>query len=218
MGKQIPNKQIGKTKFLAVDFEGEWLKSFGRPELSGSWLVYGGSGSGKTTFMLQIAKYLTKFSKGAYDSIEQGLTLSFQKAWERTNMIEVGNRFTLIEKESTKKDIWNRMSKRNSPNILIIDSVNYMLGFGQKDYMNLLNNFPNKLFIFVAHEKAKRPMGMIANFIRYNSDIKIHVEGYKAFITTRFEDSEKGEGGEPYVIWKEGAEKYWCEPHGQYGE
>lgn len=210
MGKQIPNRQIGRTKFNAVDFEGEWLKSFGRPELSGSWLVYGGSGSGKTTFMLQLAKYLTKFSRVAYDSIEQGLTLSFQKAWERTNMIEVGNRFTLIEKESTKKDIWDRMSKRNSPNILIIDSVNYMQGFGQKDYMNLLNNFPNKLFIFVAHEKAKRPMGMIANFIRYNSDIKIHVEGYKAFITTRFEDREKGEGGEPYTIWEQGARDYWA--------
>ena len=126
MGKQIPNRQIGKTKFKAVDFEGEWLRRFGRPELSGSWLVYGGSGSGKTTFMLQLAKYLTNFSKVAYDSIEQGLTLSFQRAWERTNMIEAGNKFTLIEKENTKKEIWDRMAKRNSPNVLIIDSVNYM--------------------------------------------------------------------------------------------
>ena len=135
MGKQIPNKQIGKTKFQSVDFEGEWLRSFGRPELRGSWLVYGGSGSGKTTFMLQLAKYLTKFSRVAYDSIEQGLTLSFQKAWERTNMIEVGNRFTLIEKESTKKEIWDRMAKRNSPNIIIIDSVNYMQDMNKKEYI-----------------------------------------------------------------------------------
>lgn len=210
MGKQIPNKQIGKTKFKAMEFEGDWLRSFGRPELSGSWLVYGGSGSGKTTFMLQLAKYLTNFSRVAYDSIEQGLTLSFQKAWERTNMIEVGNRFTLIEKESTKKEIWDRMAKRNSPNVLIIDSVNYMQDLNKKEYINLLSNFPNKLFIFVAHEKNKQPMGMLANFIRYNSDIKIHVEGYKAFITTRFEDSERGEGGEPYTIWEQGARDYWA--------
>lgn len=210
MGKQIPNKQIGKTKFKAVEFEGDWLRSFGRPELSGSWLVYGGSGSGKTTFMLQLAKYLTNFSRVAYDSIEQGLTLSFQKAWERTNMIEVGNRFTLIEKESTKKEIWDRMAKRNSPNVLIIDSVNYMQDLNKKEYINLLSNFPNKLFIFVAHEKNKQPMGMLANFIRYNSDIKIHVEGYKAFITTRFEDREKDEGGIPYTIWEQGARDYWA--------
>lgn len=210
MGKQIPNRQIGKTKFKAVDFEGEWLRSFGRPELSGSWLVYGGSGSGKTTFMLQLAKYLSKFDKVAYDSLEQGLSFSFQKAWERVKMIEAGNRFVLIEKENTKKDIWDRLAKRRSPNIIIIDSVNYMYQFSKKDYNDLLNNFPQKLFIFVAHEKNKQPMGSVANFIRYNSDIKVHVEGYKAFVTTRFEDREKKEGGEPFVIWEQGASEYWA--------
>lgn len=210
MGKQIPNRQIGKTKFKAVDFEGEWKASFGRPELSGSWLVYGGSGSGKTTFMLQLAKYLSKFDKVAYDSLEQGLSLSFQKAWERVKMIEAGNRFVLIEKENTKKDIWDRLAKRRSPNIIIIDSVNYMYQFSKKDYNDLLNNFPQKLFIFVAHEKNKQPMGSVANFIRYNSDIKVHVEGYKAFVTTRFEDREKKEGGEPFVIWEQGASEYWA--------
>lgn len=210
MGKQIPNRQIGKTKFKPVEFEGEWKASFGRPELSGSWLVYGGSGSGKTTFMLQLAKYLSKFDKVAYDSLEQGLSLSFQKAWERVKMIEAGNRFVLIEKENTKKDIWDRLAKRRSPNIIIIDSVNYMYQFSKKDYNDLLNNFPQKLFIFVAHEKNKQPMGSVANFIRYNSDIKVHVEGYKAFVTTRFEDREKKEGGEPFVIWEQGASEYWA--------
>ena len=211
MGKQIPNKQIGRIKFKPVEFEGEWKASFGKPVLSGSWLVYGGSGSGKTTFMLQLAKYLTNFSKVIYDSIEQGLTLSFQRAWERVKMIEVGNDFVLVEKENTKKDIWDRLAKRKSPNVIIIDSVNYMLNFTKREYEQLLNNFPNKLFIFVAHEKNKQPMGSLANFIRYNSDIKIHVEGYKAFITTRFEDSEKGEGGKPYTIWEKGAKDYWAE-------
>lgn len=210
MGKQIPNRQIGKTKFKPVEFEGEWKASFGRPELSGSWLVYGGSGSGKTTFMLQLAKYLSKFDKVAYDSLEQGLSFSFQKAWERVKMIEAGNRFVLIEKENTKKDIWDRLAKRRSPNIIIIDSVNYMYQFSKKDYNDLLNNFPQKLFIFVAHEKNKQPMGSVANFIRYNSDIKVHVEGYKAFVTTRFEDREKKEGGEPFVIWEQGASEYWA--------
>ncbi|MBQ9254988.1 MAG: AAA family ATPase [Bacteroidales bacterium] len=211
MGKQIPNKQIGRMKFNPVEFEGEWKAGFGRPELSGSWLVYGGSGSGKTTFMLQLAKYLTNFSKVIYDSIEQGLTLSFQRAWERVKMIEAGNNFVLVEKENTKQDIWDRLSRRKSPNVIIIDSVNYMLNFTKREYEQLLNNFPNKLFIFVAHENNKQPMGSLANFIRYNSDIKIHVEGYRAFITTRFEDSEKGEGGKPFTIWEQGAKDYWAE-------
>ena len=106
MGKTIPNKQIGRAVFNTVDFTGKWLASFGRPELRGSWIVWGGSGSGKTTFMLQLAKYLTNFSKVCYDSIEQGLTLSFRKAWERVNMLEAGNNFALVEKENTSKEIW----------------------------------------------------------------------------------------------------------------
>lgn len=212
MGKTIPNKQIGRAVFNTVDFTGEWLASFGRPELRGSWIVWGGSGSGKTTFMLQLAKYLTNFGKVCYDSIEQGLTLSFRKAWERVNMLEVGNNFALVEKENTSKEIWDRLTKRHSPNVIIIDSVNYMADLNKAEYMKLVKNFPNKLFIFVAHEKNREPMGMVAKFIRYNSDIKVRVEGYKAFITTRYEDSEKNEGGEPYTIWEEGAKNYWCEP------
>ena len=37
----------------------------------------------------------------------------------------------------------------------------------------------------------------------------MHVEGYKVFTTTRFEDRDKGEGGEDFVIWDEGAGEYW---------
>lgn len=210
MGNQIPNKAIGKVRFHPVEFEDRWKASFGKPELKGSWLVYGGSGSGKTTFMLQLAKYLTRFEKVIYDSLEQGLSLSFLKTWERVKMIEVGNKFILVEKENNKEDISKRLQRRKSPNIVIIDSVNYMLDFTRKDYEKLIEEFPKKLFIFVAHERGKQPMGNLANFIKYNSDIKIRVEGYKAFVTTRFEDREKKEGGEPFVIWEQGASEYWA--------
>jgi hypothetical protein len=208
MGRAISNKNIESAKFDVVEFEGKWRDSFGRPELRGSWIVYGGSGSGKTTFMLQLCKYLTHFKKVAYDSLEQGLSLSFKVAWERASMIEAGSKFLLIEKEGVK-EIWDRLSKRRSPDVIVIDSVHYLLNFKIADYIKLLANFPNKLFIFVAHEKNKEPQGAIAEYIRYNSDIKIRVEGYKAFFTTRYEDSEKGEGGKDFIIWEKGANEYW---------
>ena len=87
--------------------------------------------------------------------------------------------------------------------------MHYLLNFKIADYIKLLANFQNKLFIFVAHEKNKEPQGAIAEYIRYNSDIKIRVEGYKAFFTTRYEDSEKGEGGKDFIIWEKGANEYW---------
>ena len=79
------------------------------------------------------------------------------------------------------------------------------------DYINLRKDFPDKLFIFVCHEKHGLPDGKIAEKIRYDSEIKARVEGYKAFITSRYEIAELGEGGADFVIWEQGAQEYWID-------
>lgn len=196
------------AKFESAAFTGAWLASFGRPELRGAWFVFGGSGSGKTTFVLQLCKYLTQFRRVAYDSLEQGLSLSFQRAWERVGMEDVGTQIIMLIKEDLQ-EIITRLKKKQSPDVIVIDSVQYLHGLRWKDYTTLKELFPNKLFIFVSHEKNKQPDGGIAIKIRYDADIKMRVEGYKAFITTRYAVPELGEGGEDYVIWEEGANKYW---------
>ena len=75
----------------------------------------------------------------------------------------------------------------------------------------LKDDNPNTLFVFIAHEDKGQPKGNMAKNIRYDADIKIRVEGYKAFATTRYEDSDKGEGGQDYTIWEQGAREYWAE-------
>lgn len=198
------------AKFEVADFEGVYLASFGRPELRGSWIIYGGSGSGKTTFTMQLCKYLSRFRRVAYNSLEQGLSLSLQKAWERVGMEEVGNSIILLTKENLK-DLRARLVKKHSPDVIVIDSVQYLRRFNMDQYQNLRDDFPNKLFIFVSHEKGGNPKGMMAENIRYDSDIKMRVEGYKVFVTTRYEVAELGEGGADFVIWEEGAQKYWID-------
>ncbi len=210
MGRAISNKNVLTAKFEVADFEGTFLASFGRPELRGAWMIYGGSGCGKTTFVLQICKYLTRFRRVAYDSLEQGLSLSLKRAWERVGMAEVGNRIILLNKEGLK-DVRLRLEKKRSPDVIVIDSVHYWLGLKMSDYINLRKDFPDKLFIFVCHEKHGLPDGKIAEKIRYDSDIKARVEGYKAFITSRYEIAELGEGGADFVIWEQGAQEYWID-------
>lgn len=210
MGRAISNKNVLTAKFEVAEFDGAFLASFGKPELRGAWIIYGGSGSGKTSFVMQVCKYLTRFRRVAYDSLEQGLSLSLQKAWERVGMEEVGNRIILLNKESLK-DLRLRLSKKQSPNVVVVDSVHYWLGLKMSDYINLRNDFPDKLFIFVSHEKGGQPDGKLAQKIRYDSDIKIRVEGYKAFVTTRYEVSERGEGGADFIIWEQGAQDYWVD-------
>ena len=210
MGRAISNKNVLTAKFEVAEFDGAFLASFGKPELRGAWIIYGGSGSGKTSCVMQVCKYLTRFRRVAYDSLEQGLSLSLQKAWERVGMEEVGNRIILLNKESLK-DLRLRLSKKQSPDVVVVDSVHYWLGLKMSDYINLRNDFPDKLFIFVSHEKGGQPDGKLAQKIRYDSDIKIRVEGYKAFVTTRYEVAERGEGGADFIIWEQGAQDYWVD-------
>lgn len=210
MGRAISNKNVLTAKFEVADFDGAFLASFGRPELRGAWIIYGGSGSGKTTFVMQVCKYLTRFRRVAYNSLEQGLSLSLQKAWERVGMAEAGSRIILLNKEQLK-DLRTRLKKKQSPGVIVIDSVHYLRRFNMDQYQTLRDEFPDKLFIFISHEKAGQPKGMMAQNIRYDSDIKIRVEGYKAFVTTRFEVAEFGEGGADFVIWEAGAQEYWID-------
>ena len=210
MGRAISNKNVLTAKFEVAEFDGAFLASFGKPGLRGAWIIYGGSGSGKTSFVMQVCKYLTRFRRVAYDSLEQGLSLSLQKAWERVGMEEVGNRIILLNKESLK-DLRLRLAKKQSPDVVVVDSVHYWLGLKMSDYINLRNDFPDKLFIFVSHEKGGQPDGKLAQKIRYDSDIKIRVEGYKAFVTTRYEVAERGEGGADFIIWEQGAQDYWVD-------
>ena len=212
MSKAISNKNVADAKFAPAPFDGPFKAALGRPELKGSWLIFGKSGSGKTTFALQLAKYLTRFvDKVAFDSLEQGLSLSMQKAWKRVDMAAAGSKVIFMDKESLP-ELRDRLSKRKSPNVIIIDSVICLVGMRLADYQKLMNDYPNKLFIFLAHEDDRgNPSPALAEKIRKLSDIKMHVEGYKVFTTTRYEDRTKGEGGEDFTIWEEGAAEYRAE-------
>ena len=212
MSRAISNKNVLAAQFETANFTGPFLASFGRPELRGAWIVWGGSGSGKTTFTLMLCKYLAGFRRVAYDSLEQGLSLSLQKAWERVAMEEAGSNIILLNKEDLP-ELRARLRKRKSPEIIVIDSVQYLTKFYMQQFKELKAEFPNKLFIFIsqADKAEKDPDGYVAKKIRYDADIKIRVEGYKAFVTTRYEDSEKGEGGADFIIWEKGAADYWAQ-------
>lgn len=212
MSRAISNQNVLAARFETVEFAGEWLASFGRPELRGTWIIWGGSGSGKTTFTLMLCKYLANFGRVAYNSLEQGLSLSLQKAWERVGMGEAGNSVILLNKEELP-ELRARLNKRKSPEIIIIDSVQYLDGFNWASFKKLKREYPDKLFIFIsqADRAGKDPDGKLAGKIRYDAEIKIKVEGFKAFVTTRYEDAERGDGGADFIIWEQGAAEYWAE-------
>lgn len=210
MAKAISNRNVMDARFRVADFTGKWLASFGRPELRGVWIIYGESGGGKTHLAMELLKYLTRFvERGAYDTLEQGLSLSFQNAWKDANMQEAGPQVIVLKKEPIP-ELRARLARRKSPDVVVIDSITALVGFTRPVFAELINEFPDKLFIFVAHEENNKPYPSIAQHVRKLSDVKIRVEGYKAFITTRFKGGD-GVGGKDFIIWEQGANEYWVD-------
>lgn len=204
MAKALSVAQVLAGKRNIIQFEGIWQETFGSPELSGAWLIWGQSFSGKTTFVLQLCKYLCSFEKVLYNSLEEGAGRSMQLAFERVGMEEVSRKFVLLEGE-TIPELIARLKRHKSPNIIVIDSLQYA-DLSYKDYKYLKRLFPSKLFIFVSHAEGKLPDGRIANKVRYDAHCKIRVEGYRAYVNSRYSETSE----ENYLtIWQDGADRFW---------
>jgi len=203
MKRAVSVDDLLKKRFREMEFEGKWKDSFGEPSMSGVWLMWGHSGNGKTRFSMQLAKYLTRFGRVAYNTLEEGASKSFKMAVEATKMIEVKKKFIILDREPID-ELKIRLRKRKSPDIIVVDSFQYT-GLNKKEYKELKEEFGKKLFIFISHAEGKNPEGRIAKFVRYDADVKILIQGYKAFITSRYG------GGKEYVVWDKGAKEYWGE-------
>lgn len=192
--------ELLKKKFKIMRFDGAFKAAIGTPEMAGTWIIWGKSGNGKTNFALQLGKYLTRFGKVVYNTLEEGAKLSFQRAICENDMQTCGNKFLIVSEPIL--NLSYRLTKQRAPKICIIDSLQYTK-LNKASYLQFVKKHPNVLFIFISHAEGKNPKGDTADSVRYHADVKIHVQGYKAFTTSRYG------GGQPYTIWEEGAANYW---------
>lgn len=201
MRRALSIADIKAFKPETLPFENEWLASIGCPEITGSWIIYGLSANGKTRYALQLARYLARFCRVAYDSLEEGLSKSLQEAIIDVGMENVKHNFILLDKEPIH-ELKERLRKRKSPDVIFIDSIQYT-GMSYDDYKKLRDEFRNKLFIFISHADGKEPKGNVAKSVKFDAFVKIPVQGYKASPQSRYG------GGKEYVIWQKGYDEVW---------
>ena len=199
MARAASLDQVLRTRFKVLPFEGEWKDAIGCPELTGSWIVWGNSGNGKTRFALQLCKYLCRFGRVAYDSLEEGVSVSLVKAIKETHMMEVRRKFVVLDKEPIDQ-LTERLEKPKSPDIVCVDSLQYT-GMSYEQYKALKERFPKKLFIWISHADGTLPEGRVAKKVRFDSNVKVFVQAYRAEPVSRYG------GGKPYIIWEEGYRK-----------
>ena len=75
--------EVLNMKIPRYEFTGDWQASIGNPAKSGVWIIWGASGNGKSSFVMQLAKYLCGFGRVIYDSLEESTGLSFQMSLKR---------------------------------------------------------------------------------------------------------------------------------------
>jgi hypothetical protein len=204
MGRALTVTEVLRQKKQTFAFEGPWRDAFGEPERCGVWFVWGNSGNGKSSFVMQLCKELCRFERVAYDSLEEGDSLTVKQSLQRNGMKECGRRFSLLNAEKMD-DLKVRLDRRKSYNIVVIDSFQYTQ-MSYRDYIRLKERYRGKLLIFVSHAKGCLPRGGAAESVMYDATLKIWVEGFKAFSKGRF----IGPTG-VYTIWDEGAKRYWGE-------
>lgn len=203
MRRSISAAQALAVRNKTLEVAPEWRGCLG-DEIArhGIVFIWGNSGNGKSSAVMAFAKMLSERGKVLYISKEEGYSLSFQNTLRRFGMQECGSSFQVLDNESIE-ELVERLSKPKSPEFVIIDSVQ-AIGLGSKQFKQLREKFRNKLLVLVSQADGKRPAGRPAVNMMYDADLKLWVEGHTVFSKGRFMGDTK-----EYVIWEEGAQRYW---------
>jgi len=192
---------IQAQKIETIPLTGEFLAAFGNPQNRGVWFVWGNSGSGKSTFVMQLAKEFAGHYKVLYNLLEEEPDDSdYIFRTVNLKMNEVKQTFHTASYNHT--ELLAYLKKRNSAKVVIIDSLPY-LKIDWEKYLQLKKKFKNKIFVFVGHAEGKKPRTKFQEDVMYDAKMKIFVSGYKAICKGR----TIGANGGIFKIWKDGIEK-----------
>ena len=193
-------KDVASTKHKVLPFTGKWKEVFGEPEQGDTWFITGPSASGKSSFVMQLAKMLCGIGPVLYISLEEGVGLSMQKRLNEFKMNEVQGSFRIIT-DGDIEDLDKRLAKPKSAKFIIVDSYQFAFeaGWEYKLTASLIERFSKKTFIFISQEDKGKPLGKPAIRLKYKAGVKVRTLGFRAFCEGRY----AGRVGAYYSIWEE---------------
>jgi predicted ATP-dependent serine protease len=192
----IQSQTIEKIQFI-----GAWLAAFGKPQSRGVWFVWGGSGSGKSTFIMMLCKALALIGyKVFYNLLEEET--------DDTDYIDRTELLTMNEVEAnfhTQSYNYNELveylNKRNPPKVVVVDSIVYLTkDWGEYMALKQLCNRKNIILIIVGHAEGKNPRSEFEKSIRFDAKMKVYVDGFLALCQGR----TIGSNGGRFIIYQKG--------------
>lgn len=187
MARTLSVKNIYSQSFTTLDMGSEYGQAFGEPSDNGIWLIYGKEKNGKTAFALQLAKYMSTQKKTLYVSAEEGMELEFKRAMMRVGISEADRNLHFIDYEPLE-ELRERLAKKKSARIIFIDNITvYNDELKGGELRKLQRDYPNKLFVFLAHEddSGGAPATSSGKLCKKFSKIICHIEGLAAQVSGR---------------------------------
>lgn len=201
-------KDVANIKHKVLPFEGKWKDVFGEPEQGDTWFISGASASGKSSFVMQLAKMLCGLGNVLYVSLEEGVGVSMQRRLAQFKMNEVQGSFR-ITTDGDIDALAERLAKPKSAKFIIVDSyqVAFEAGWEYNLTRDLIDRFKHKTFIFISQEDKGKPLGKPAVRLKYKAGVKVRTQGFRAYCQGRY----SGNVSEYFTIWEEKAVEVYNE-------
>lgn len=193
---------IRATKVVRIKFSGRFYDVFDNPQKKARWLVWGQSSSGKSSFVMQLAKEFAKTEKTWLVTLEEDRDDGdLQDRINLFNMHDVSSNFKIID--DNLEELTQRLQQRNSAQVIIIDSATYLFrGYKLSDYFEFTKLFRHKTLVFIGHAKGQLPKTDLEEQIMYDANQKVLVSGYVATNKGR----KFGPHSKQFVVWAKGYE------------
>lgn len=195
-------RQTITRKIKYYDFRGEWEEAFGRPEASGVWIVWGNSGNGKTSFVMQLVKYLCLWDTALFFSLEEGRSGTLMQSICRHKLEEEGKR-VLYYSTTDFAEIKEIIRSHPHRKVVVVDSLQY-LDIRMAQYKAFKEEFSDRTIIFTSHANGEKPRGAVAESIMYDAMQKVQVKSFLAITKGRYLGEKRY-----YNVYPKEAEKYW---------
>jgi hypothetical protein len=201
-----PSQIISKERNI-YPFEGIYQESFGRPERHAKWFITGPSFAGKSSLIFNLCNYLTHFGIVDYNNHEEagGDSETVANKIIQSGMQDKDGKVRLYKAPIESDDyetFGERLMKKKSADFAVLDSIQHA-ELIKKQYLQLTDSLchprKGKSLIFISHWVKND----FTKFVKHDCDIKIEVMGFVAYVESRYG------GCKPFLIWEEGAKKYW---------
>lgn len=202
--KPLSTTHIQSQSITRIPFTGAFLDAFGRPQNRGAWFIWGTSGSGKSTFVMQLAYELGKTYRVLYNLLEEETDdADYIERTEFVGVQDLGDKFQTTSYSLEELDAYLESQERNKKEVIVVDSLPYMTK-KYDEYYRFKKKWATKvILIFVGHAKGKDPKTEMQIDVMYDAKMKIFVSGYLAVCKGR----TIGKNGGLFVIWDEGYKK-----------